>query len=84
MQIKCKGYDLDGDGFISIESLLEFFPDDDQTIQLMESIDGDGDGWINLHECLIVMRTIGWREPGKKHATYILFVLYTTIYRLFI
>ena len=63
---KCKMFDIDGDGFIPLDSLQDFFPADDSVHILMKYVDDDRDGLITQEQCLSVMQTVGYRLPDLK------------------
>ena len=63
---KCKMFDVDGDGYILLDSLQDYFAQEDSVHILMKSVDEDKDGMITQEQCLSVMQTVGYRLPGLK------------------
>ena len=64
---RCKSFDTDGDGFISLEFLHDFFDSYNKIHTLVKYVDSDGDGLIDLKECISIMNTIGFRLPDLKN-----------------
>ena len=57
----CESYDLNADGYITRNEIFELFPSGDSIHQYFNEIDEDQDGKITTSDCVIIVRTIGFR-----------------------
>ena len=57
----CESYDLNADGYITKTELFELFSSEDSIHQYFNEIDEDQDGKITTNDCVMIVRTIGFR-----------------------
>ena len=57
----CESYDLNADAYITKNELFESFPKEDSIHQYFNELDEDQDGKITANDCVIIVRTIGFR-----------------------
>ena len=57
----CNSFDSNQDGYIEGFELLKIFPYHDPIHKIFIEVDDDQDGKITTKECLVIVRTIGFR-----------------------
>ena len=57
----CNLFDSNIDGYIEGRELLKHFPYHDPIHKIFTELDDDKDGKITTKDCLVIVRTIGFR-----------------------
>ena len=58
---KCRSFDTNGNGYIENSELLQHFSSNDSIHGYLNQMDKDKDGKLSIHECLTLIRTLGYK-----------------------